>query len=394
VAQDFDESARATTSIDGEQEVSLLSIAIVVSDNLRLLVIGSLSAGLIALGATFLVAPTYTARTSFLPPNQQQISSASALAQLGAIAGVVSSASGLKNPADQYVALLKSQTIADRTVDRFNLLALYGKDLRQDAREELEDSTKITAGKDGLIVVEVEDRSAQRAAGIANFYVSELQVLLDRLALTEAQQRRVFFERQLTDTKTRLAEAERELTGSGVATGAVKANPEAAVGLLANLQAQIRAQEVQLASMRGYLTESSPELVRAHVALEALRKQLRDQEQANPEASAGGDYIERFRTFKYYETLFDLFARQYELAKVDEAREGALIQVVDVAVAPERKSKPKRALIAALTTFGAGVLLFVVALVRAAIRNGEASPSIAPKLSQLKLSLRRALGRG
>jgi uncharacterized protein involved in exopolysaccharide biosynthesis len=377
-----------------EDEISLLDIAVVIAENLRLLIFGPLAAGLVALGIAFLITPTYTARTSFLPPQQQQSASAAMMAQLGALAGVAASAAGLKNPADQYVALLKSTSVADRLVDQFKLIELYEVDFRQDARKKLADNTKVSAGKDGLVVVQVDDHSPQRAAEMANAYVKELQVLLGRLALTEAQQRRVFFEKQLEDTRNNLAEAERALAASGMTPGAVKANPEAAVELVATLQAQVTAQEVKLAAMRGYLTDSAPELVQAQNELAALRAQLRRQEVAEPGAAKSGGYIDRYRNFKYHETLFELFARQFELAKVDEAREGAVIQVVDTALPPERKSKPKKALIAVLTTLATGFALMLLVFVRGSLQNARHDPESAAKLAAVRTGFGRVLKRG
>jgi len=374
-----------------DDEISFLDIAVIIAENLRLLLFGPLLVGLLALVYAFTITPTFTARTSFLPPQHQQSASAAMMAQLGALAGVAGSAAGLKNPADQYVALIRSTSVADRLVDQFKLIELYETEFRQDARKALGNNTKVTAGKDGLIAVEVHDHSPQRAAEMANAYVAELQVLLGRLALTEAQQRRVFFEKQLEQTRDRLAEAERALASSGMTPGAIKANPQAAVELVATLQAQITAQEVKLASMRGYLSDSAPELVRAQNELAAMRAQLRRQEIAEPNAGKSGGYIDRYRNFKYQETLFDLFARQFELAKVDEAREGAVIQVVDVALAPERKSKPAKAKIAVLTTLAAGFVLLMWVFVRQALANSTSRPEDAGKLGAIREAFLRFL---
>ncbi|MGE4095785.1 MAG: Wzz/FepE/Etk N-terminal domain-containing protein [Candidatus Binatia bacterium] len=371
--------------------MDFLDLAVTIAENLRLLIFGPLFAAIIALGISYLIPPTYTARTSFFPPQQQHSASASMLAQLGALAGVAATATGLKNPADQYVALLQSTTVADSLISRFNLMELYDKELRQDARLELEDNSRIVTGKDGLIVVEVEDKSPQRAADMANAYVSELEALMGRLALTEAQQRRAFFERQLEETRKNLAEAERSLAGVGLTPSAIKANPEVAVEGVASLQARVTAQEVKLAVLRGYLTESAPEFVQALSELSALRAQLQKAEISDPKASQSGGYIDRYRNFKYHETLFELFARQFELAKVDEAKEGAVIQIIDKALPPERKSKPKRALIAIFVSLATGFVLIVFAFVRKSLKNAKQHPDSAAKLEAVRGGLRRAL---
>ena len=381
--------APRTEYYDAEDEISLLDLLVVVAENLRLLIIGPLLAGLIALGYAYTITPTFTARTSFLPPQQQESVTSAALAQLGPLAGVAALASGLKNPADQYVALLKSATVADRLIDRFRLIELYEIKFRQDARKMLGSNAKISAGKDGLIVVEVDDKSPQRAAEIANAYVSELETLMERLALTEAQQRRVFFERQLEQTKIRLTAAELALGAIGVSASAIKANPQAAVEAVARLQAQVTAQEVRLAAMRSYLTESAPQFQQAQTELRALRSQLRKSAAGKPAASSAGGYIEKYRDFKYQETLFELFVQQFELAKIDEAREGAVIQVVDVAFPPERKSKPAKAMIAVLATFAAGLTLLMWVFVWKAIKNSAAHPDGAGKLAAIRAGILR-----
>jgi tyrosine-protein kinase Etk/Wzc len=380
-----------------EDEVNLLDLLQVAADNLRLLVLGPVVAGLVALGIGFSITPTFTAATKFLPPQQQQSSAAAMLQSLGALGGLAGAASGLKNPADQYVAFVKSQTIQDTLIERFKLKDRYDERYLQDARKELERNTRVSAGaKDGFITIEVDDKDPAFSAQLANAYVEELQKLMSRLAVTEAQQRRVFFERQLAATKNSLAKAEQALKGSGLNSSALKASPQAAVEGLARLKASITAQEIKLASMRGYLTDSAPEFRQGQTELSAMRSQLmraEKEEPSNARSTEESDYVAKFRDFKYQETLFDLFAKQYEIARVDESREGAVIQVLDVAKPPEKKSKPKKALIAVATTLATGFLLLLWVFVRNAVRNASQDPESAEKLARLRRSFRYALGR-
>ena len=371
-------------STEAGDEISLLDLAVVVVENLRLLVVGPLLVGLIALGYAFTITPIFTARTSFLPPQQQQSAAAAALSQLGALA-----AAGLKSPAELYVAFLRSATVADRIIDRFKLMESFHVTLRQEARARLDGRTKITAGRDGLIVLEVNDESPQRAADIANAYVTELEALLGRLALTEAQYRSAYYEKQLEKTKTALTAAESALGAIGVGPGAIKSIPQTTVDVVARLNAQVTAQEVKLAGMRGYLTESAPEFRQALTELAALRAQLKKGEANEPAAASSGGYVEKYRNFKYQEMLFDVFKRQFELAKADEAREGAVIQVVDVALPPEYKSYPSKALIAVLTTLVAGILLLVWIFLRKAIADRAVRPEEASKLAAIRSGFSR-----
>lgn len=386
------QSSQVVEMVD-DDEISLLDLLQTVVDNLRLLVLGPLAAGLLVLGGTFLVAPTYTAVTQFLPPQQQQGAAAAMLQSLGSLGGLAGAAAGIKNPSDQYIAFMKSRSLQDAIIDRFDLMKKWEIELRQDARLALDGAVRITAGKDGIIDVEVDDEDPIFAAAMANAYVEELRALMNRLAVTEAQQRRQYFEQQLQKAKDSMVKAEQALKATGVNSSAIKSSPEAAVGAVAEIQARIAAQEIKIGSMRGYLTESAPDFKQAITELAALRSQLSKLESGGPISVGGSDYIARFRDFKYHETLFELFAKQYELARADEAREGAVIQVLDVAAPPDRKSKPKKALIAVITTLATGFALLLFVFLRQALRNAAHDEESFNKINNIRLSFARALGR-
>ncbi len=378
-----------------DDEISLLDLLQTIVDNLRLLVLGPLAVGLLALGISFVIPPTYTAKTQFLPPQQQQSAAAGLLQSLGSLGGLAGAAAGIKNPADQYIAYMKSNAVKDALIDRFKLMERYDEKYKDDARKELDKQARIASGKDGLISVEFDDKDPKFAAEVANAYVEELRTVLGRLAVTEAQQRRLFFEKQLLKAKENLTASEQALKATGISDSVLKSNPASAVAGVAALKAQITAQEVKVGAMRGYLAETAPDFRQAMNELANLRAQLSKQDKG--EASSGnvgqGDYISRYRDFKYHETLFELFAKQYEIARVDEAREGAVIQVLDVAQPPERKAKPKKALVAIIATLAAGFVLLLFVFVRQALRNAGTDEETAGKLATLKISWRKALGK-
>ena len=352
--------------------MDLFELLAVLRQHLVLLVAGPLVAGLAALGITYLLAPTFTATTTFLPPQQQQSAAASVLASLGPLAGLAGAAGGIRTPADQYVALMQSVTVSDRLIEQFKLMQEYNVDFKEDARKVLAKNVRIAVGKkDGLITIDVDDKSPGRAAEIANSYVDELRRMTGTIAISEAQQRRVFFERQLLQTRDSLTAAQQALQASGFSQGALKAEPKAAAEGYARLRAEVTAAEVRLQTMRGSLADDTPEVRHLQAALIALRSQLGRLEQAT-DVRGAPDYVGKYREFKYQETLFELFSRQYELARADESREGALIQVVDMAAPPERKSKPKRAITALATTLAAALLLIVAVLIRQSWRQRQA----------------------
>ncbi len=314
--------------------------------------------------AALFIPPTFTARMSFISPQPQQTGAASALASLGALSGLAGVAN-VKNSADQYVALMQSATLSNRMVDRFKLMKVYESTYLVDARKTLQERVRIVAGKkDGLITVDVDDHDADRAAAIANAYLEELKAMSNGLALTEAQQRRQFFQRQLEQTRDQLTLAQQKLEASGFNAGALKSEPKAAADTYVRVKAEAAASEIRLQAMRQSLTEQAPEVRREQATLAGLRDQLAGLEQ--PMSKSGNqDYVGAYRDFKYQDALFEIYARQFELAKLDESKEGALFQVVDPATRPEKRSAPKRSLIGAGTMVVTAFALCIFFVVRA-----------------------------
>jgi uncharacterized protein involved in exopolysaccharide biosynthesis len=371
-----------------DEGIKLLDIVQTLAENARLLIFGPIIVGLVALGVSFLFTPKFMAATTILLPQQQQ--TAASLAQLGALAGMAGMAAGLKNPAEMYIGLLNSRTISDRMVDRFGMMNIKGVKTREDAREILARISKGIPRKDGLITIAVVTPNPQMSAAMANAYVEELTSLTSRLAVTEAQQRRQFLEKELTKAKENLVKAEIALGVVGVSENVLKFSPEAMGQGLATLKAQVMAKEVQLSSMRGVLTENSPNFRQAKQELAALRAQVGKFENPRPTGN-NAEYINRYREFKYNEVLFEQLAKQYEMAKIDESREGALIQVVDVAVPPERKANTSRAVVASLAALAAGFVLLVVVFVRSALKNVDQDPENAAKLVSIRAGFGRVL---
>ncbi|MDP9123127.1 MAG: Wzz/FepE/Etk N-terminal domain-containing protein [Pseudomonadota bacterium] len=327
----------------------------------RLVIAAPVLFGALGIAGSFLVTPRFTSSTLFIPP-QQQGSAAGALASLGSLAGLAGVAS-TKSSVDQYVSLLQSNAVVDRLIDHFKLLGVYDVKFRDQARTELARRSSIFAGrKDGLVTVAVEDTDPLRAAALANLYVDELRRLAGTLAISEAQQRRTFFESQLQLVKTKLVMAQTALQESGVGQASLKAEPAAAAATYARMRADLAAAQVRLETSKGSLADGAP-LVREQAAtVAALQSQIHALESSVTVNSSDPDYTSKYREFKHEESLFDVMARQYEIARVDESREGALLQVVDVALPAERKSSPKRLVYGLLAAFG-GTCAVMVALV-------------------------------
>lgn len=385
------DSNPAVHSDDVPREPSMLVSATVLASRWRSILLSALAASGLALGITFVVSPTYTAATSFLPPQQQSGLASTALASLGSLAGLAAGAAGLKSPADQYVSLLQSVTVADRIIDRFKLAEVYDLKLRSQVRQELGSNVRVSLGKkDGLITVVVDDSEPARAADMANAYVAELRKLTSELAITEAQQRRAFFERQIKATQESLVKAQKALQDAGFTAGSINAEPKAAAETYAKLRAEKTAAEVKLQTLRSSLNDNALEVRSALAMVNALTTQLNQMSEQRPQDKATeGDYLSKYREYKYQEALYESFARQLELAKLDEAREGAMIQVVDAASPPDRRAKPKRVMTAALvfliSLFAAGGLV----LARHRWKEQQKRPEQALLWQQFKLAFKR-----
>jgi uncharacterized protein involved in exopolysaccharide biosynthesis len=381
-----------------EDEISLLDLLIVLAKHKKMIVGVTFSAALIAIVVSLLLPNIYTGTAKVLPPQQSQSTAAMLLGQLGGLAGLAGGSVGIKNPNDLYVGMLKSRTVADSIIVRFDLQKLYGLQTMVETRKEFANNSGITAGRDGLITIEFDDEDPKRAAAIANAYVEELDNLTQALAVTEAAQRRLFFERQLRQAKEELSKAEVALKVTQEQTGLIKLDDQgrAIIEAVAALRGQIAAKEVELRAMRTFTTENNPDYVRVQQQLAGLRGELTKLERA--QVSGGGDillptgkvpeagleYLRKYRDVKYQETIFELLAKQFEAAKIDEAKEAAIIQVVDQAIPPDRKSKPKRALIVTGFALIASILAILWSFVREARERAIKDPLQAARFAALR----------
>jgi uncharacterized protein involved in exopolysaccharide biosynthesis len=248
-------------------------------------------------------------------------------------------------------------------------MELYKTKSRENARRSLAGTLKAQDDKkSGIITIGVEDKDPKMAADLANAFVEELKNLNKSLAVTEASQRRLFFEEQLKDAKDALIKSEESMKGFQERTGAIRIDEQARAVIegIAQLRAQIAAKEVELKVMRTYATPQNPDTQRAEEGLRGLREQLRRLESKgggqNPDPlmptgripSVGTEHIRKLREFKYNEALYEILLKQYEAAKLDEARDATIIQVIEKAIPPEKRIKPKRrqmVMIAMITGF-------------------------------------------
>jgi len=348
------------------EEIDLQEVAIVLLKRKKLIAGVTLGGCALSVAVALLLPPIYRAETSILPPQQSSSSMLGQLmGQLGGLSGVAGAAVGIRNPNELYVGMLQSRTVVDRIVDRFDLMKSYDEKYREDARKKLMKHTEVESDrKSGIITVAVEGKDPRRAADMANAFVEELRALTGGIAITEAGQRRLFFEEQLKEAKSELARAEEGIRGFQERTGALQidAQAKAVIEGIANLRAMIAAREVQLKVLQTYTTPRNPDFQKVEEEVRALRMELSRLEGTGGKGpdplmptgrmpAVGTEYLRKLRDLKYSETLYEQLAKQYELARIDEARDAAVIQVIDPAVPPEKKVRPKRRLIVLASTF-------------------------------------------
>ena len=353
-----------------------------------------------------LAKPIFTGAALILPPQQGQ-SLANMMGQLSALVSLTGAAGGsgaLKTPADMYVGILESRTVADHLITKFHLQDLYKTRTIEDTRTRLKSNSRFLAGKDGLIHISVEDYDPNRASEMANAYVDELYEMNSHLAISEAAQRRVFFDQELADERGALAVAEEELKRTAEKTGIIHlgGQAESIIRSLAMVRAEIASREVEINSMRMFATDQNPATVRLREEINALREQLSklENDPRNPELAdnvgipagrlpaVGLEYARKLREVKYHETLFELLAKQYEAARIDEAKAAPIIQVVDRAVPPDKKSGPHRLWILVGSLLVGFFVGYVTALMIRALRRAAQVPEYAIKIALLKDGLR------
>lgn len=398
-------------SREAGRNVDFLDVSLVLARSWRTILIVTIALAIAGGAISFLLPKTYTATAIIIPPQQQQSVASAMIGELGSLAGLASGSSSgggaslFKNPGELYVGVLKSRTIADKLIDQFHLKSIYHAKTMTDARTKLKGDTKFEAAKDGLILINVTDHDPGRASDIANGYVDELYHLNSNLAITEAAQRRVFFDQELVNEKAALNQAEDDLENIQRKTGVIvlSGQTQEMIVSIAQLRAGIASREVQIQSLKSMYTDQNPDIIRAQREIDSMRDELAKLENNRSKLPPGDiqvpsgqmpeaalEYERGLREVRYHQALFELLSKQYEAARIDEAKSAPLIQVIDRAVPPDKKSGPHRLLIA----LGSGLLGLLGTCGWFMMRNGfrrmKEVPENAERLDKLRQEFRRA----
>lgn len=394
---------------DGSNSIDALDILLALSSRRRLIGAVTLVALLLGILAAVLLKPNFMATAIIMPP-QQQSSASSLMGQLGSLAALgggssiggssLGSSLGMKSQADMYVGILESRTIADELISRFHLESEYHRKNLTDTRAALKNASKFEVAKDGLIHIAVTDHDPNRASDLANAYVNDLYGMNADLAVAEASQRKIFFDQQLDSEKKALTDAEDDLRATEQKTGIIQLSGQAAVTIrsIAELRAEIDSREVELQSMHTFATDENPHVTRLQEEIATMRAQLaklendeqRQEQPGNISLPAGRVpedtlvYARKLREVKYHETLYDLLAKQFEAARIDQAKSAPIIQVIDHAIPPDKRSGPHRSWILAGALLSGFLISSMYVLFTYSYHRIETAPDSAQKMKELR----------
>ncbi|QNI37179.1 GumC family protein [Edaphobacter albus] len=392
-----------TASLEEAVGIDVIDLALSLLQAKRLIALWTTIFLAIGLGISLCLKPVFTATAVIMPPQQAQSVAGTLLGQLGSLGSLgAASELGLKNPGDMYVGMLQSRVIADDLIDRFHLQSIYHTKLRTDARRVLRGYSDFEAAKNNLIYIRVKDHDPKQAAALANGYVDELQKMNSDLAVGQASQRRLFYDQQLAEEKKALTAAEDSLKETQEKTGLIQLNGQAEMTIrnIASARAEIAARQVELGVAQTYATDQNPSVIRLQQEISSLKTQLEileDKQQhmvpgdlqipGGQVPAVGLEYLRKLREVRYHESLFELLAKQREAASLDEAKSAPLIQVVDPAEAPERKSGPSRVLITAGLGLAGFFLSTIWAFTKHLLAEMRQIPGQAVRLEQLRREL-------
>jgi tyrosine-protein kinase Etk/Wzc len=346
-----------------KETINLLDYLLVIAKHRRMIFWVTVTAFVLSVIVSLLLPKIFSSTARIIPPPQDQGMMAAMLGQVGGLAGLAGGMLGGGTTGDLYVGMLRSEAVKDVIIDKFKLMDVYKKDYRIDTYEALDDRASIELGKkDGIISITVEDKDPKRAADMANAYVDELEKLSVTLNITGAGQNRKFLEQRLIKAKLDLERAEDNLKAYQAKNKALDITEQAKVtiGGVAQLRAQLAIQEVQLASLRSYLTDENDEIKTVKASIANLKGQIASLEGSGKGSSIpnvgsvpalGQEYLRLMRELKIQETIVEFLTKQYEMAKLSESKNVSGVQVLQSARIADKKTKPKRALIVLGITF-------------------------------------------
>lgn len=361
-----------------EDEINLLDYwRVLVKQKLLIgIIVGIAIVGSIIYSLT--LPPIFASTASIFPPQQEGGMSGIASQLPGGLGALAGGFLGASTPVDQWLAILKSQAIKDAIINRFDLMKAFKAKNMEDARNTIGGMIKVAKAKEGIISITVEDKDPQRAAVLANAVIEELDRINKGIVNTAGRRMRVFVEERLKGAKDELTASEEAIKSFQEKNRALKLDDQskAVIEAMGMVKGHLMAKEVELQTLLSYATPNNPQAEILNTQVKELRERLRELEEGkiNPDNPSQKDifiptakipnlslqYIRLLRDAKVQQTLYELLTQQYEMARIQEAKDTPTVQVLDEAKVPERRSKPNRRKIVMLATITAafcGILI-------------------------------------
>jgi len=387
----LDESLIPQVAINGMREQSISRLWLLWNQR-RFLGRAVLAGLLVGIAVAFLLPKKFESTTRLMPPDNESSTGLALMAALSAqtgngLSGLAGDLLGLKSSGALFVGILRSRTVEDQLIDQFDLKKVYSTKLEQTARMKLEENTYISEDrKSGILTITVTDGDPRRAAAMAQSYVHELDRLVAKVSTSSARREREFLEERLKAVQVDLENAEKDFSEFASKNRAIdiKEQGKAMVEAAATLEGQLIAAKAELEGLKRIYTEKNVRVRATQARVDEIQHQLErvggkgesSSLAGNPEGDSlypslrklpllGVTFADLYRRTRVQEAVFEALTQQYELAKVQEAKETPSVKVLDDAVIPEKKSFPPRLLVIGLCTFFALVLAGVVILTRA-----------------------------
>jgi capsule polysaccharide export protein KpsE/RkpR len=375
VEVDFPSTPLGPVALPGSTAPDVLASLQLLWERRGLLLRVAIWALVVSTAIAFLIPRKYDSTVSIMPPdslnNEGLMMAALAGKATPGLASMAGNLLGMKSTGALFVSLVRSRTVQDHIVERFDLQKVYWEGYKQDARMILSERTDVGEDrKSGVITLTVRDRNPQRAHDIAQAYVEELNRLVSQVSTSSARRERIFIEQRLAAVRADLGDAEREFSQFASKNTAldIKEQTKAMVESAALLQGQLIAAQSELQSLEQIYTGNNVRVRAARARIEELKRQL--QKLGGTDASLASDasqsdqlypsirklpllgvqWADLYRRMKIQETVYELLNQQYELARIQEAKEIPTVNVVDQPNVPEKKSFPPRLVIIALLT--------------------------------------------
>jgi uncharacterized protein involved in exopolysaccharide biosynthesis len=389
---------------EDEDAISLIDLLLVFARHKLKIIVVPFLVGCVVAAYSLTLPEIYTASATIVPSKGGQPSALALISNISGLSGV--GGGGVTDNSHLTVTMLKSRRVMDRVIDihEINIDAAGKERPMEESRIDLSDSTKIELGRnDGVITISIENKDPEKAAAIANQYITELEILSRGLALSEASHRRLFIERQMKESSKRLQDAEESMRNSQEQSGLIHLDEQgrSIIQAIARIQGEITAKQVELSSLKLSATDENPLVKNAEAVIDELRSQLASFEEKVPEKpegvplifssarvpEVGLQYARRLRDLKYAETIHQSLTKQYQVAKLDEAQNANLFSVLDKAIPPVKRTRPMRRTMVLVSMFSTCLVVILMAFLLEVKHKAEENPEQAGKMADLKKSL-------